>query len=61
MIVQNVLYSIEDAPNSKRNLLDIVVRLIGHMTPEQRSGLREKLPELLTEVSPNGVPHSAAG
>ena len=61
MIVQNVLYSIEDAPDLGRNLLDVVVRLIGHMTPEQRSGLREQLPELFAEVIPNGVPHSAAG
>lgn len=61
MVVQNTLYAIEDGAHKGRNLLDVVVRLIGHMTPEQRLGLREKLPELLTEVSPNGVPHSAAG
>ena len=61
MIVQNVLYSIEDAPERGRNLLDVVVRLIGHMTPEQRRGLREQLPELFAEVVPDGVPHSAAG
>lgn len=61
MIVQNVLYSIEDAPNSKRNLLDVVVRLIGHMTSEQRLGLTERLPDLLTEAGPNGATHTKAG
>ena len=67
MIVQNVLYAIEDAPDLGRDLLEVVVRLIGHMTPEQRSGLAGRLPDLLVGVVPpapavaNGAPHSQAG
>ena len=61
MIVENVLDSIRDSPSSKRNLLDVVVRLIGHMTPEQRRGLGEKLPELLPDVVANGATHTKAG
>ena len=64
MIVQNVLDSIADRLNIGRNLLDVVVRLIGHMTPEQKRGLAESLPGLLADAAPaapNGVPHSEAG
>lgn len=60
MIVQNVLDAIADRPNHGRNLLDVVVRLIGHMTPEQKRGLAERLPELLSGAAPNGVLHSEA-
>ena len=60
MIVQNVLYTIEDAPDRKRDLLNVVLRLIGHMTPEQKRGLTERLPELLADAMPNGVPHPEA-
>ena len=64
MIVQNVIYAIEDRPDLGRDLLDVVIRLIGHMTPEQRRGLGERLPDLLAGGVPpasNGAPHSEAG
>jgi hypothetical protein len=64
MIVQNALDTIADRPHTGRNLLDVVVRLIGHMTPEQKRGLAERLPALLGDAAPpptNGVPHSEAG
>ena len=58
MIVQNVLDTIADRPHTGRNLLDVVVQLIGHMTPEQKRGLTERLPDLLSGAGPNGLPHS---
>ena len=64
MIVQNVLYAIEDGADRGRDLLNVVVRLIGHLTPEQRRGLAERLPTLLSDTVPtaiNGMPHSEAG
>ena len=61
MIVQDVIDSIADAPDRKRNLLNVVVRLIGHLTPEQKRSLTERLPELLASPESNGVLHSAAG
>lgn len=64
MVVQNALDTIADGAHRGRNLLDVVVRLIGHMTPEQKRGLAERLPDLLADTAPpppNGVPHSQAG
>ena len=67
MIVQNVLYAIEDRPDLGRDLLDVVVRLINHMTPEQRRGLAGRLPDLLAAIvlpappAANGARHSEAG
>ena len=64
MIVQNVLDTIADRPDHGRNLPDVVVQLIGHMTPEQKRGLAERLPALLADAAApptNGVPHSEAG
>ncbi len=61
MVVQNTLYAIEDGAHKGRNLLDVVVRLIGHMTPEQRLGLTERLPDLLTEAVSNGATQTKAG
>ena len=63
MIVQNTLYAIEDGAHKGRNLLDVVVRLIGHMTPEQQRALAERLPDLLAGNTPpasNGAAHSEA-
>ena len=64
MVVHNALDTIADGAHRGRNLLDVVVRLIGHMTPEQKRGLAERLPGLLADAAPaapNGVPHSEAG
>jgi hypothetical protein len=64
MVVQNALDTIQDGAHKGRNLLDVVVRLIGHMTPEQKRGLADRLPALLADDAPpptNGVPHSEAG
>jgi hypothetical protein len=64
MVVQNALDTIRDGAHKGRNLLDVVVQLIGHMTPEQKRGLAERMPALLTDAAPpptNGVPHSEAG
>lgn len=64
MVVQNALDTIADGAHKGRNLLEVVVRLIGHMTPEQKRGLAERLPVLLADAAPpasNGVPHSEAG
>ena len=64
MVVQNALDTIRDGAHKGRNLLEVVVQLIGHMTPEQKRGLAERLPGLLAGAAPpptNGVPHSEAG
>ena len=61
MIAQNVLCAIEDAPDLKRDLLNVVVRLIGHLTLEQKHSLTERFPDLVVGTPPNGVPHSEAG
>ena len=64
MVVQNALDTIQDGAHKGRNLLDVVVQLIGHMTPEQKRGLAERLPALLDDAPQtptNGVPHSDAG
>ena len=60
MIVQNVIYAIEDRPDLERNLIDVVVRLIGHMTPDQQRGLAERLAGIAPTAA-NGATHSAAG
>ena len=64
MVVQNALDSIQDGAHKGRNLLEVVARLIGHMTPDQKRGLSERLPGLLADPAApptNGVPHSEAG
>ena len=61
MIVQNALDTIADRPHTGRNLLDVVVRLIGHMTPEQKRGLAERLPDLVSGIVSNGAGHPDAG
>ena len=64
MVVQNALDAIQDGAHKGRNLLDVVVQLIGHMTPEQTRGLAERLSGLLADAGPppaNGVRHAEAG